>query len=71
VLCLVFIALFGVYSSLGWIYYTGLLGFAGLIVYEHSLVSPDDISRVNIAFFNVNGIISIGIFAVTLIDLMV
>ncbi len=63
------IGLFGWWADLGWIYGLGMAGFAVLILYEHSLVSPDDISRVNIAFFNVNGIISIGLFACTLLDI--
>ena len=42
---------------------------AVLLIYEHSLVRPDDLTRVNKAFFNVNAIISLGILAVGLIDL--
>ena len=39
---------------------------AAMLVYEHSLVSPDDLSRLNVAFFNMNGYISITVFAATL-----
>ncbi|MFB3786933.1 MAG: UbiA-like polyprenyltransferase [bacterium] len=63
------IGLFGWRADLGWIYGLGMAGFAALILYEHSLVRPDDITRVNIAFFNVNGLISIGLFAFTLLDI--
>ncbi|HQH72588.1 MAG TPA: hypothetical protein PK360_10960 [bacterium] len=63
------IGLFGWGADLGWIYGLGMAGFAALILYEHSLVRPDDITRVNIAFFNVNGIISIGLLAFTLLDI--
>ena len=49
---------------LGWPYWAGLIVIAGLLWYEHSLVKPDDLTRVNIAFFNVNGYISVLIFVV-------
>jgi 4-hydroxybenzoate polyprenyltransferase len=42
----------------GSLYFAGVAVTAGLLVYEHSLVSPDDLSRLNVAFFNVNALIS-------------
>ena len=60
------LAAVGGIMGLGWIYWVGMAGVAGLLVYEHSLVSPADLSRVNVAFFNVNGYIAIIIFAATL-----
>jgi len=36
---------------------------SGLFVYEHSLVSPDDLSRLDIAFFSINGYIAVILFA--------
>ena len=48
---------------LGWIAALGLAIVAGLLVYEHSLVKPGDLSRVNPAFFNVNAWISLLFFA--------
>lgn len=59
-----------VYSPLGGIYYLGVSCVAALLVYEHWLVKPDDLDRVNIAFFNVNAIISIGLLLVTCVDLL-
>lgn len=56
---------------LGWIYLTGVTAVAVLLVYEHLLVRADDLARVNLAFFNVNGIISIGLFLVVLVQLAV
>ena len=44
---------------------------AVLLVYEHWLVRPDDLSRVNQAFFQVNGVISVGLFVVVLVQLAV
>jgi 4-hydroxybenzoate polyprenyltransferase len=56
----------GLTMSLGWPYWAGLAAVAAMLVYEHSLVSPDDLSRLNVAFFNMNGYISITVFAATL-----
>jgi 4-hydroxybenzoate polyprenyltransferase len=52
----------GIVTGLIWSYWIGLLLVAGLLAWEHSLVHPDDLSKVNIAFFNVNGYISIILF---------
>ena len=59
-----------VYPLLGWLYWLGLTAVAALLVYEHALVRPDDLSRVNAAFFNVNAIISLGLFVVGSLDLL-
>jgi len=56
---------------LGWIYYLGLLVVCGLIAYEHRLVKPDDLSKLDAAFFNMNGWISVTIFLFTLVDALV
>ena len=53
----------GAWFALGWPYWLGLAAIAALFVWEHSLVKPDDLSKVNLAFFNVNGYISLTIFA--------
>jgi len=57
------------FAGLGPIFLTGVIAVAGLLLYEHSLVRPDDLSRVNQAFFHVNAVISLGLFAVGLADL--
>jgi len=56
----------GLTMSLGWPYWIGLAVVIVMLLYEHSLVSPDDLSRLNLAFFNMNGYISITVFAATL-----
>jgi 4-hydroxybenzoate polyprenyltransferase len=53
------LALLGVMEALGPLYWLGWVAVAALLVYEHSLVSPRDLSRVNVAFFNVNGYIAV------------
>lgn len=65
------LAVLGGLMGLGWAYWPGLVAVAGLLIYEHSLVSPTDLSRVNLAFFNVNGYIAVTIFAATLVALYV
>jgi len=49
-------------ESLGWLALGGVLGMAALLAYEHTLVKPSDLSRLNAAFFTVNGYISILFF---------
>jgi 4-hydroxybenzoate polyprenyltransferase len=56
---------------LGAIYFVGLAVIGGLLVYEHRLVRPDDLTRVNRAFFHVNGVISFGLLALVLVQLAV
>jgi 4-hydroxybenzoate polyprenyltransferase len=65
------VALFFVSPHLGAVYLAGLAAVAGLIGYEHWLVRPDDLTRVNRAFFHVNGVISIGLFVIVLIQVLV
>jgi 4-hydroxybenzoate polyprenyltransferase len=59
------------FPSFGWIWWAGVTAVAGLLIYEHALVRPDDLARVNTAFFNVNAVISLGLLAVGILDLMV
>jgi 4-hydroxybenzoate polyprenyltransferase len=47
---------------LGWLSYTGAVVFAAMLVYEHSLVSHDDLSKLNAAFFTANGVVSVVFF---------
>jgi 4-hydroxybenzoate polyprenyltransferase len=56
----------GLMTGLGWFYWAGVVAVSGLFVYEHSLVSPDDLSRLDIAFFNINGYIAVILFAAVL-----
>jgi 4-hydroxybenzoate polyprenyltransferase len=63
-------ALAWVFPFLGWIYLVGVVAVAALLIYEHWLVRPDDLDRVNTAFFQVNAVVSIGLFLVTSLDLL-
>ncbi len=67
-LCIVFFLLFGWAMGVGWLYYAGVV-FAGLMLaYEQSIVKPDDLSRLNVAFFTLNGYVSIGMFVFSLLE---
>jgi len=59
-------AALGVLMGLGFLYWAGVTMVAGLLVYEHSLVSPSDLSRLDVAFFNINGYIAVILFAAVL-----
>ena len=52
----------GLVSNLGWPYWIGLVIVTGLLTWEHRLVRPDDLSKLGVAFFNINGYISITLF---------
>ncbi len=54
--------------ALGWVYFFGVILTAGLLFYEHSLVREDDLSLVNVAFFNINGIISVLLMFFVIVD---
>ena len=62
---------FGLAADLGWLWWLGLSLTGVVLVYEHTIVKPNDLSRVNRAFFTANGVIGIGLFAFALADLIV
>ena len=53
---------------LDWLYLTGIVGAALMLCYEHSLVKEDDLSKVNVAFFNVNGCLSVFLMFLVIAD---
>jgi len=65
------VGLFFASPHLGSIFLAGLIAVGVLLVYEHRLVQADDLTRVNRAFFHVNGVISLGLLAVVLVQLAV
>jgi 4-hydroxybenzoate polyprenyltransferase len=56
---------------LGGLYYFGIAVISGMIAWEHQLVKPNDLSKLNAAFFNMNGYISVTIFLFTLADVLI
>jgi 4-hydroxybenzoate polyprenyltransferase len=69
-LTVVQLAIVGVGLSEGWLYWAGVACVAGLLAYEHSLVRPGDLRRLDAAFFTMNGVISISFFAFVLADVV-
>lgn len=62
------LAFTGIIFNLGIFYWLGVVIVGILFIYEHSLVKPDDLSRLDTAFFNMNGYISMTVFVFTLLD---
>ncbi len=67
-LALAALVLFGIGAGLGVAYYAGVTLGAALIAWEHQLVTPGDLSRLDAAFFGANGLVSIVVFLGALID---
>jgi 4-hydroxybenzoate polyprenyltransferase len=67
---LLLVALRWVYSLFGVVYLTGVAAIGLLLLYEHWLVRPDDLSRVNRAFFHVNAVVSVGLLVLGLVELL-
>jgi len=59
------------FAHLGLIYIVGVTLVAVLLIYQHSIVRPDSLSKVNVAFFTVNGFVSLGLMAVVILDILV
>jgi 4-hydroxybenzoate polyprenyltransferase len=57
-------------AALGPVFLVGVVAVAVLLAYEHWLVRPDDLTRVNVAFFQVNAVVSLGLFALGLADVL-
>jgi 4-hydroxybenzoate polyprenyltransferase len=64
----VLLAAVGFGLDLGWFYWLGVAVVAALLAYEHSLVRPNDVRRLDAAFFTVNGVISVVFFAFVLAE---
>jgi 4-hydroxybenzoate polyprenyltransferase len=67
VLSALFVTVAGVYGGFGWWYWAGVAVFMGMLIYQHTIVKPNDLSRVNLAFMTANGIASVifAFFAIT------
>ena len=68
VLTVALLAAVGIGLHLGWFYWLGVAVVAALLAYEHSLVKPGDLRRLDAAFFTVNGVISVAFFALVLAE---
>jgi 4-hydroxybenzoate polyprenyltransferase len=61
----------GVSLDAGFFYWLGVATDGGLLVYEHSLVRPGELRRLDIAFFTMNGVISVAFFGFVLLEVAV
>jgi len=59
----------GYYGNFGWWYWVGVAVFAGMLLYQHSVVKPHDLRKVNIAFMTANGIASVVFAVFVLLDI--
>ena len=66
----IFLLILPLVFPLQWVYWCGIAALAILLTYEHVLVRPDELDRVNTAFFHVNAVISIGVLLLTTLDLL-
>lgn len=60
----------GYVSNGGWLYWLGTSFFVGMLIYQNSIVKPDDLSRVNLAFMTANGMASVVFATFVIVDLV-
>jgi 4-hydroxybenzoate polyprenyltransferase len=70
ILCAICVAAAGLYGSFGWWYWIGVVIFMGMLFYQHLIVKPQDLSRVNLAFMTANGIASVVFSVFVITDLL-
>jgi 4-hydroxybenzoate polyprenyltransferase len=70
-LTVAFLVAAGLGLDVGALYWLGVLVVGALLAYEHALVSPTDIRRLDMAFFTMNGVISVTFFGFVLADVLV
>lgn len=69
IICAALVVTIGLDFSFGWLYWLGAVAFIFLLFYQHTLVSPGNLKRVNAAFFTTNGIASVVFAAFALMDI--
>jgi 4-hydroxybenzoate polyprenyltransferase len=65
------LAMVGWVAEMGFIYWIGFAGVAAVLFWEHRIVTPTDLTRINRAFFDLNAYVSLGYFLTTLIDIVI
>ncbi len=70
IIAFIFFTLTGVQANLNIFYYIGIVTTAGALFYQHLIVNPRDLSRINAAFFSMNGFISLTLFVATWLSLL-
>jgi len=64
-----FVIAAGFVGVFGFLYWVGIAVFVGMLIYQHAIVKPDDLSRVNVAFMTANGIASVVFSILVIADL--
>jgi 4-hydroxybenzoate polyprenyltransferase len=67
----VLVIVIGIYAHFSWLYWVGTAVFCGMLVYQHSIVKPNDLSRVNIAFMTANGVASVAFAIFVISDMLI
>ncbi|OHB48057.1 MAG: 4-hydroxybenzoate octaprenyltransferase [Planctomycetes bacterium GWF2_40_8] len=70
-LMVIVLFLFMYFAKLNFVYFGGVCIVSIMLVYEHSLIKPHDLSKISLAFFTVNGIISMILMVATLVDVVI
>ena len=70
-LTILFLALIGLTHHVGPVYWIGFILVALVLFWEHRIVKPSDLSRINRAFFDLNAYVSVGYFLATLLDIII
>jgi 4-hydroxybenzoate polyprenyltransferase len=71
ILVVITLVLFMHFTSLNYVYLGGVVFVGIMLIYEHSLIKPHDLSKINLAFFTVNGIISMILMVTTIVDISI
>ena len=71
ILVVITLVLFMYFTSLNYVYLGGVVFVGIMLIYEHSLIKPHDLSKINLAFFTVNGIISMILMVATIVDISI
>jgi len=69
-LTVLFLTWVGLVLNMGYFFWLGVLVAGAILIYEHALVSPTDISRLDAAFFNMNGVLSVLVFLFAFADIV-
>ena len=65
------LAMVGRMAGMGFVYWIGIAAVAAVLAWEHRIVTPTDLTRINRAFFDLNAYVSLGYFFATLIDIVI
>lgn len=70
ILAFVLFTLAGIQAGLNYVYYIGIVLAAGALLYQHMIVNPNDLSKIQVSFFSMNGFISLALFGATWLALL-